>query len=188
MVYPVETQVKESNDKSLNSSRSRRGASKDHGKNSTLDRSSQKSKQSSVQPGYNSMQYQILTRRNKDKSKLPGDPTIYDAKPPKVDYYDVFYFETRIRDMFDEYMEPFNKTMRDDKQASLQLRHDYDTILERLYELECFAMIQDWKLKPSVQFEAMGKEAPAKGIKSSGTLLKRSNLKNTSNQDGYTNQ
>ena len=52
------------------------------------------------------MGYQILSRRTKDKSILPGDHDLYDSMPPKVDYYDVFYFETRVRDMIEEYMEP----------------------------------------------------------------------------------
>ena len=79
-----------------------------------------------------------------DKSNLPGDPGVYEACPPRVDYYDVFYFETRVRGMIEEYMEPFRLSMKDDKHASVQMRFDYDKLLERLHELECYALIQDW--------------------------------------------
>lgn len=66
---------------------------------------------------------------------------LYDLRPPRVDYYDVFYFETRMRDMVDEYMEPMKKTMKADKAMAVQLRFDYDVILDRLHELESFALI-----------------------------------------------
>lgn len=95
------------------------------------------------------MGYQILSRRTKDKSVLPGNSDLYDQMPPKVDYYDVFYFETRVRDMIDEYMEPIQAASREDKETTVQLRHDYDVILERLNELESYALLQEWKLKPS---------------------------------------
>ena len=86
-------------------------------------------------------QYQILSRRKQNKEVLPGDPLLYDNKPPRVDYYDVFYFETRVRDMMEEYMVPFKESIQNDKVASVQLRYDYDCLLERLYELEHFALI-----------------------------------------------
>lgn len=104
---------------------------------------SQRSK--SVVPGYNN-NFTILSKRTKNYSNLPGDPSLHDSQPPRVDYYDVFYFETRMRDMIEEYMEPIKQSMLNDKHASIQLRFDYDCILERLYELEHFALIQDWKL------------------------------------------
>jgi len=90
-----------------------------------------------------------MTTRNPNKETLPGDHILYDIKPPRVDYYDVFYFETRVRDMIEDYMEPFNKAIKDDKKVSIKLRFDYDKIIERLHELESFALIQDWKLSPS---------------------------------------
>lgn len=93
--------------------------------------------------------YQIYSKRNPDKSTLPGDPTIYEFKMPKVDYYDIFYFETRVRDMIEEFMEPFKKVAKTDKETYIQLRYDYDRILERVYELEHYALIQEWKLDPS---------------------------------------
>ena len=76
-----------------------------------------------------------------DKSALPGNPDLYNEAPPRVDYYDVFYFETRVRDMIEEHTAVYKKSIKDDKDASLQLRHDYDHILSRLNELECFSMI-----------------------------------------------
>ena len=36
---------------------------------------------------------------------------------PKVDYYDIFYFETRVRDMIEEFMEPFKKVSKTDKES-----------------------------------------------------------------------
>ena len=34
-----------------------------------------------------------------NKNKLPGNETYYNTHPPVVAYYDIFYFETRMRDM-----------------------------------------------------------------------------------------
>ena len=51
-----------------------------------------------------------MTKRGyKDKNNLPGDYDLYEIKPPNVDYYDVFYFETRVRDMIEEWAEPFHR-------------------------------------------------------------------------------
>ena len=93
-----------------------------------------------------------------DKTTLPGDPRLYEPKPPRVDYYDVFYLETRLRDMMEEYNGPFAKAIKADKEAFIQLRYDYDQILERMHELEHFAMIQEWKLRPSRQWAALRAE------------------------------
>ena len=65
-----------------------------------------------------------------------------------MDYYDIFYFETRVRDMMQNFMKPIQQTMKDDKKASIQLRFDYDNILERMHELESYCLIQEWKLDP----------------------------------------
>ena len=72
-------------------------------------KSSAKTLKSQVSVGSHSLQYQVLSKRLNDqnRSALPGDAVLYDIKPPRVDYYDVFYFETRVRDMMDEYMVPF---------------------------------------------------------------------------------
>ena len=43
--------------------------------------------------------------------------------------------------MIAEYMEPLKLSQKDDKLASMQLRVDYDKLLERLHELEAFALI-----------------------------------------------
>ena len=69
---------------------------------------------------------------------------------PKVDYYDVFYFETRVRDMIQGYVEPLRKSILEDKEITAKLSLDYNCILDRLHELECYALIQEWKLKPSL--------------------------------------
>ena len=66
-----------------------------------------------------------------------------------MDYYDIFYFETRVRDMMQNFMKPIQQTMKDDKKASIQLRFDYDNILERMHELESYCLIQEWKFDPS---------------------------------------
>ena len=99
----------------------------------------------------NSVQYQILTKRQQNRDKLPGDKNLYDTKPPKVDYYDVFYFETKVRDMMNEYLDPWRVSVKRDKEVAQVLRHDYDSIIERLHELECYALIQEWRYKPSAQ-------------------------------------
>ena len=46
-------------------------------------------------------------------------------------------------------MEQYERVTKEDKEQYVQLRYDYDRILERLYELEHYALIQDWKLDPS---------------------------------------
>ena len=43
--------------------------------------------------------------------------------------------------MIEEYMLPFKQSIKDDKDMSIQLRHDYNKLLDRLHELEAFAMI-----------------------------------------------
>ena len=81
-----------------------------------------------------------------------SNPQLYIDNPPKVDYYDVFYFETIVRNMMDEFMEPWRQALKEDKEKAAQLRYDYNSLMERMHELECYAMIQEWKLKPSNQF------------------------------------
>ena len=44
---------------------------------------------------------------------------LYDLKPPRVDYYDVFYFETRVRDMIEEYMKPYKRSAKQEKATSI---------------------------------------------------------------------
>ena len=66
---------------------------------------------------------------------------MYDTKPPKVDYYDVFYFETKVRDMMSDYLEPWRISVKRDKESTQELRHDYNKLLERQHELECYALI-----------------------------------------------
>ena len=83
---------------------------------------------------------------------------LYDIKPPRTDYYDVFYFETRMRDMIEEYMEPFIDTMKDDKATTLRLRFDYDNLMDRMHELEAYALIKNWQLKPNAAWEDVLKE------------------------------
>ena len=90
-----------------------------------------------------------------DMSQLPGDPVLYSEHPPKGDYYDVFYFETRVRDMINEFIEPWKEAAYEDKERAAKLRLDYNLILERLHELESYALLQEWKLKPSRQFYAL---------------------------------
>ena len=48
--------------------------------------------------------------------------------PPKVDYYDVFYFETRAREMIAEFIEPWRAAAREDKERAAKLRLDYNCI------------------------------------------------------------
>lgn len=41
----------------------------------------------------------VLKSTEIDKSKLPGKEAFFNKWPPNIDYYDLFYFETRMRDM-----------------------------------------------------------------------------------------
>lgn len=66
---------------------------------------------------------------------------LYIENPPKVDYYDVFYFETRVREMMGEFLEPWRNAANEDKEKSAKLRLDYNSLLERLHELESYALI-----------------------------------------------
>ena len=72
---------------------------------------------------------------------IPGDPQLYIDHPPKCDYYDVFYFESRVRDMMNEFIEPWRMAALEDKEKAAQLRLDYNVILERLHELESYSLI-----------------------------------------------
>ena len=87
--------------------------------------------------------------------EVGGDPQLYINYPPKVDYYDVFYFETRVRNMMEEFMIPLEESVKQDKQKAAKLSLDYNCLLARMNELECYAMIQEWKLKPSTQFYSL---------------------------------
>ena len=51
--------------------------------------------------------YTIKSRKEKELDNLVGDEELYIDHPPKVDYYEVFYFETRARDMINEFIEPW---------------------------------------------------------------------------------
>ena len=75
--------------------------------------------QSQLTGGANGNHYAILSKRVQNRDKLPGDPNLYDGQPPRVDYYDVFYFETRVRDMLEEYMQPLQESIHNDKEASI---------------------------------------------------------------------
>ena len=55
--------------------------------------------------------------------------------------------------MLEEHLIPFKEAIKADKTLYTQLRFDYDKVVERLYELESYAMIQNWKLKPAKQWE-----------------------------------
>jgi len=64
----------------------------------------------------------------KDKDKLPGSENYYNTHPPVVAYYDIFYFETRMRDMIQECVEHLRVSAKEDKELAVQLRHDYDSV------------------------------------------------------------
>ena len=78
-------------------------------------------------------------------------------------------------------MAPFKQSIKDDKKEYTQLRFDYNTLIERVHELESYAMIQNWKLKPTKQWEhlvAPPKTPKKEEPKSAATPgLKRSSLK-----------
>lgn len=63
---------------------------------------------------------------DRDLRKIPGEAFLYFKNPSKVDYYDLFYFETRMRAMVGEFMEPWRKAMLEDKEKAAKLRLDYN--------------------------------------------------------------
>ena len=71
-------------------------------------------------------------------------------------------------------MVPFKNSIKEDKKQYTQLRFDYNTLIERVHELESYAMIQNWKLKPTKQWEHL---VTAPEPKSPGLGLRRSNIK-----------
>ena len=77
--------------------------------------------------------------------ELPGVEEHFELHQPKVDYYDIFYMETRMRAMLDEILTPINKGMKEDKIKYNQLRYDYDCLLDRMHELEQFAMLKKYE-------------------------------------------
>ena len=64
--------------------------------------------------------------------------------PPKVDYYDIFYFETRMRDMIQENMEKIRLSAKQDKEEFEKLNQDYERMQTRILELEdfCFPLVR----------------------------------------------
>jgi len=50
----------------------------------------------------------------------------YRAHPPTIDYYDLFYFETRMRDLIQECTETLRLSTKDDKEQTLRIQHRYD--------------------------------------------------------------
>lgn len=46
-----------------------------------------------------------------------------------------------MRDLISQRIKPLEKSQQEDKEKYNMLRHDYDTLLERMHELENFAMI-----------------------------------------------
>lgn len=50
----------------------------------------------------------------------------YKAHPPTIDYYDLFYFETRMRDLIQEATEAIRTSTKDDKEISIRLQHRYE--------------------------------------------------------------
>lgn len=38
--------------------------------------------------------------------RVPSDAILYSKDPPKIDYYDMFYFETIMREIVQEILEP----------------------------------------------------------------------------------
>ena len=88
--------------------------------------------------------YAIQSAHEKIMMKIAdngSNPQLYIDHPPKVDYYDVFYFETIVRTMMEEYLEPWRQCMKEDKEKAAQLRYDYNSLMERMHELECYAML-----------------------------------------------
>lgn len=89
--------------------------------------------------GKDSIHYKILTNRSNKDINLPGTSEHFTPKQPKIDYYDIFYMETRLRAMLDEILTPMQLGIKEDKIKYSQLRYDYDFLLYRMRELEQFA-------------------------------------------------
>ena len=99
--------------------------------------------------------YPYSSVKNPNMGRVPSDAILYSKDPPKIDYYDMFYFETIMREIVQEILEPQRKASLEDKEKAAQLRLDYNILIERVHELECYALIQEWKLKPSKQIYAL---------------------------------
>ena len=86
--------------------------------------------------GKDSIAYKILTDKAKKRFELPGEEVHFQPHPVRVDYYDIFYMETRMRAMLDEILTPIQAGIKEDKIKYHQLRYDYDTLVDRMHELE----------------------------------------------------
>ena len=75
---------------------------------------------------------------NIDKSKLPGAAKFYTEHPPTIQYYDIFYFETKMRDMIQECMEQIRQSAKEDKEKTEIVKQNYDNVKIRIEELEDF--------------------------------------------------
>ena len=94
-------------------------------------------------------------KKDRENVSLPGSPSINKKKPVRIDYYDVFYFESMMRDMIEQTFAPIRNSFTEDKEAYQVLRYDYDIIVKRLHELEQFALIKSWQTNPSKAIEEL---------------------------------
>ena len=65
--------------------------------------------------GKDSIHYKILTNRSHKDINLPGTTEHFTPHQPRIDYYDIFYMETRMRGMLDEILTPIQLGIKDDK-------------------------------------------------------------------------
>ena len=62
--------------------------------------------------------------------------------PVSIDSYDMFYFETRIRDMIAEYMDPVNEGMLKDTETVRAVRTEYENMFKRVQKRTSTASVQ----------------------------------------------
>jgi hypothetical protein len=60
--------------------------------------------------------------------------------PVTIDSYDMFFVETRVRDMISEYMDPINEGMLKDAETVRVCKTEYTNVMKRIMNLEdcCF--------------------------------------------------
>lgn len=93
--------------------------------------------------------------------------------------------ETRMRAMLDEIMNPIQLGIKEDKIKYTQLRYDYDCLLNRMKELEQFAMLKDYK-PPRERLRI--KEAARKAVEEKEAAKKAAEEKKEDGKDGEEEQ
>jgi len=103
--------------------------------------SSQSSRGGAYQTNPPDNSYHPTNRELAKRRDLPGKGQAQSDDPSKVDNYDIFYFETRMRSMMEEYMDPIQKSFKEDKKALHRMKTENEDICKRLKALEQFSFL-----------------------------------------------